>query len=243
MKLYSDTAAVLRTHDLGEADRIITFITHRHGIVRAVAKGVRRTKSRFGARLEPFSLVNVQLYRGKSLDIVTEVEGLHHFGRVISANYEAYTCAYAMAETAEKLGAEQEEDRPAYRLFAGALASLARQEHAPELIMYSYFLRALALAGWAIALDSCALCGGTSHLQAFHVQSGGMVCENCASQNSSYLNEESVMLLRGLAHGKWEDVDNASPMSIHIVTTLVKQYVQWHMERRIRSLDLVEESS
>src|SRR5690625_6459110 len=74
VKLYRDEAVVLRTHKLGEADRIITLLTRHHGRVRAVAKGVRRTSSKFGARLEPFSLVDVQLHIGRSLDIITQVE-------------------------------------------------------------------------------------------------------------------------------------------------------------------------
>src|SRR3712207_7379727 len=67
--LYRDEGIVLRTQKLGEADRIVTVLTRRHGKVRAVAKGVRRTKSKFGARLEPFSHVDLQLYTGRTLDI------------------------------------------------------------------------------------------------------------------------------------------------------------------------------
>jgi len=75
VKLYRDEAIVLRTHDLGEADRIITMLTRNHGKVRGVAKGVRRTKSRFGARLEPFAMVDVQLYEGRGLDVVAVYGG------------------------------------------------------------------------------------------------------------------------------------------------------------------------
>ena len=70
MPLYRDEAIVLRTHKLGEADRIITLLTRRTGRVRAVAKGVRRTKSKFGARLEPGTHVDLQLYEGRSLGSV-----------------------------------------------------------------------------------------------------------------------------------------------------------------------------
>ena len=70
MPTYTDEAVVLRTHNLGEADRIVTLLTRRHGKVRAVARGVRRSTSKFGARLEPFSHVDLQLVVGRSLDIV-----------------------------------------------------------------------------------------------------------------------------------------------------------------------------
>nr|MBA3304166.1 DNA repair protein RecO [Acidimicrobiia bacterium] len=77
--LYRDAGVVLRTIKLGEADRIVTLATASHGKVRAVAKGVRKTKSRFGSRLEPMSHVSLLMYEGRELDIVTQAETLGHF--------------------------------------------------------------------------------------------------------------------------------------------------------------------
>src|SRR4051795_1729224 len=85
--LYRDEAVVLRVHKLGEADRIVTLLTRRYGRVRAVGKGVRRTTSRFGARLEPFSHVDIQMHLGRSLDVVTQVESLHAYGERIVDDY------------------------------------------------------------------------------------------------------------------------------------------------------------
>ncbi|KGA21539.1 hypothetical protein GM51_1835, partial [freshwater metagenome] len=75
-RLYRDVGVVLRTYKLGESDRIIVFLTQDHGKVRAVAKGVRKTRSKFGGRLEPLSHVEMQLHRGKDLDIVSQVESI-----------------------------------------------------------------------------------------------------------------------------------------------------------------------
>ena len=104
MPTYRDEVVVLRTHKLGEADRIVTMLSRRHGKVRAVAKGVRRTSSRFGARLEPFMDADVQLHQGRSLDIVQQAESLGSYGAPIAADYERYTAAHAMVETADRLG-------------------------------------------------------------------------------------------------------------------------------------------
>ena len=101
-RLYRDEAVVLRTYRLGEADRIIVMLTRHHGQVRAVAKGVRRASSRFGARLEPFSMIDVQLHVGRSLDVVTQVEIIDPFSRDICADYAMFTCASTMVETAER---------------------------------------------------------------------------------------------------------------------------------------------
>ncbi|MDR0416005.1 MAG: DNA repair protein RecO, partial [Propionibacteriaceae bacterium] len=100
MATYNDEAVVLRTRKLGEADRIITLLTREHGLVRAVAKGVRRTSSRFGARLEPFSRVDVQIVEGRSLGIVSQAVSRQLLGRPLLADYARYSAAEAMGEAA-----------------------------------------------------------------------------------------------------------------------------------------------
>nr|HQV20941.1 DNA repair protein RecO [Gordonia sp. (in: high G+C Gram-positive bacteria)] len=114
MRIYRDEAVVLRRHKLGEADLIITMLTREHGLVRAVAKGVRRTRSKFGARLEPFAHVDLHLYPGRNLDTITQAHTLHAFCDVIAADYGRYTTGCAIVETAERLAGE--ERAPAARL-------------------------------------------------------------------------------------------------------------------------------
>ena len=91
MPLYRDEAIVLRTHKLGEADRIITLLTRHHGRVRAVAKGVRRTTSRFGSRLEPFTHVDLQLAEGRNLDMITQAETLTPFSAALGSRLRRAT--------------------------------------------------------------------------------------------------------------------------------------------------------
>ena len=112
---YRDDGVVLRTQKLGEADRIITLLTRQNGRVRAVAKGVRRTKSRFGARLEPFTHVDVLIYPGRSLDTITQAEVIRAYGRPLATDYPRYTAGTAMLETAERLTPMEKE--PAIRQF------------------------------------------------------------------------------------------------------------------------------
>ncbi|SDE63811.1 DNA replication and repair protein RecO [Actinobaculum suis] len=239
VKLYRDEAVVLRTHDLGEADRIITLISRNHGIMRGVAKGVRRTKSRFGARLEPFSLVDIQMYRGRNLDTVTEVACLVPFGREISTDYEKYAAGSAMAEIVERLCAEGESDPEQYLLFLGALNVLANRQHRPGLVLASYILRALDIAGWRLAVEKCAVCGRPENLVAFNVQAGGMLCQQCATSGSARPSTDTVTLLRALLAGDWPTIDAAAPAVEKITGKYVKAYAQWHLERKIRSLDMV----
>ena len=244
-QLYRDEAVVLRTHRLGEADRIIVSLTRSHGQVRAVARGVRRTTSRFGARLEPFSLVDVQLRAGRSLDVVAQVETIEPFGRDLARDYSVFTCASTMAETAERLTRDGADlgtsDSPQqFLLLYGALAALARRRHAPGLVLDSYLLRALALGGWAPSCYDCALCGALGPHRAFHVQAGGAVCESCRSAGAVEVEPATMVLLGALLSGDWAVADASGQRERSQASGLVSAYTTWYLERRLRSLALVE---
>ncbi|MGC5169970.1 DNA repair protein RecO [Microbacterium sp. DT81.1] len=239
MPTYRDEAVVLRTHKLGEADRIVTMLSKKHGKVRAVAKGVRRTSSRFGARLEPFMVADVQLYIGRSLDIVQQAESLGSYGADIAAHYDRYTSASAMVETADRLN-EAEATPQQYLLLVGGLRALARGEHASRSILDSYMLRAMALSGWAPGLTECARCGARGPHQSFVAQLGGLVCDDCAPAGSPRVSADTVRLLASLMEGDWTSVDAASPRDAAGASGLVAAYAQWHLERGIRSLSHVE---
>ena len=235
MPTYRDDVVVLRTHKLGEADRIVTMLSRRHGKVRAVAKGVRRTSSRFGARLEPFMVADVQLYAGRSLDIVQQAESLGSYGADIAADYERYTAASAMVETADRLS-EAESGPQQYLLLVGGLRALTLGEHAPRSILDSYLLRVMALAGWAPALGECARCGRGGPHDVFVAQLGGVVCRDCAPAGSPRVDAGIVRLLEALMAGEWESVDAAAPRAPAGASGMVAAYAQWHLERGIRSL-------
>jgi DNA repair protein RecO (recombination protein O) len=160
VSIYRDDGVVLRTHKLGEADRIVTLLTRRNGRVRAVGKGVRRTKSRFGARLEPFTHVDLLLYTGRSLDVITQAETLRPYGELLAGDYPRYTTGTAMLETAERFTpVEKEPSLRQFLLLVGGLRALGEGTHDPRLVLDAYLLRSLAVAGYAPALDECAICG------------------------------------------------------------------------------------
>jgi DNA repair protein RecO (recombination protein O) len=162
--LYRDEAVVLRVQKLGEADRIVTLLTRRHGRVRAVGKGVRRTSSRFGARLEPGSHIDVQLHTRlaegqaapggrRGLDLVTQTESLGAYGAQLATDYSAWTAVSAICETAERLTEEGEPALRLYLLLVGALKALVERAHQPPLVLDAFLVRAMATAGWQPALE------------------------------------------------------------------------------------------
>ena len=150
MALYRDQGIVLRTYKLGEADRIVSFMTERHGKVRAVAKGVRKTKSKFGARLEPPTHVALQLYEGRELDIVTQAESIDHF-RAIREDLDRLTRAVTMLEAVDQLSLEREPNPELYKMLVGGLKAIADRNSA--LLVAGFHWKLLALEGFSPAQE------------------------------------------------------------------------------------------
>lgn len=239
--LYRDDAIVLRAQKLGEADRIVTFLTREHGKVRGVAKGVRRTSSRFGARLEPFMVVDVQLHVGRSLDTVTQVETVGPYARAVCEDYALYTAGTAMLEAADRLvEAEREPAVQQFWLLAGAVRALAERHHDSGLVLDSYLLRALAVAGWAPSFTDCARCGEPGPHRAFSVAQGGAVCARCRPPGSTAPAPETFVLLAALLAGEWDVADASDARHRKEASGLVAAYSQYYLERTLRSLRMVE---
>jgi DNA repair protein RecO (recombination protein O) len=251
VSLYRDDGIVLRTHKLGEADRIVTLLGRRSGRVRAVAKGVRRTKSRFGARLEPFTHVDLLLYTGRSLDVITQAETVRPYGEPLVSDYPRYTTGIAMLETAERFTPVEKE--PALRQFlllVGGLRSLGEGRHDPRLVLDAFLLRSLAVAGYAPAIEECAICGTrapsagpdgrASGLRTFGVAAGGVVCRSCRAPGAATAAAQTIALMSALLRGDWAQADASERRHQAECSGLVAAYVQWHLEHSIRSLRHVE---
>ena len=241
MPLYRDEAIVLRTHKLGEADRIITLLTRHHGRIRAVAQGVRRTSSKFGSRLEPFTHVDLQLAEGRNLDIITQAETLSPFSAGLGMDYDRYTSGTVMLETAERLVAEEKQPSlQQFLLLVGGLRAMAAGERRPGQVLDSYLLRSLAVAGYAPTFDHCARCGVEGPHRWFNPSMGGVLCVTCRLPGSASPAPETVVVLSALLTGDWPVVEAADGRHLKEASTLVSAYLSWHLERALRSIAYVE---
>ena len=241
MALYRDEALVLRTQKLGEADRIITMLTREHGRIRAVAKGVRRTKSKFGARLEPGSHIDVQMYEGRTFDTITQVETFHQYFEALADDYQRYTIASAILETAERFTAQENE--PAlqeYLLVVGAMKALAEKRYDPSLILDAFLIRSCAIGGYAPSLSQCSRCEAPGPHRYFSLVGGGSVCAECRPSASATPAPETLQLMSALLTGDWEVAMASELRNRREANGLIAAYLQWHLERGLRSLPLVE---
>lgn len=236
MSLYRDHGIALRTHKLGEADRIVTFMTERHGKVRAVAKGVRKTKSKFGARLEPPTHVALQLYEGRELDIVTQAEAVDHF-RAIREDLDRLTRAVTMLEAADQLALEREPNPDLYRMLLGALRALADQNS--PLVVAGFHWKVLALEGFRPIVEHCAVCEAEQGLVAFDADVGGLLCTD--HRQGTRVSPDAVALLQAILGGRLAAAlaAPASPAT-HEVDHLATRAMEHHLERRLRSVGLLD---
>jgi len=229
--LYRDQGVVLRTIRLGEADRIVTLVTEGRGKVRAVAKGVRKTRSRFGSRLEPVSHVALLLYEGRELDVVTQAETVDHF-RAIREDLDRLARATAMLEAVDHLAQEREANARLYRMLVGALRALAASD-AP-LVVPAFFWKVLALEGFEPVLDRCVSCGDAAELVAFDLGEGGGLCRSC--RQGVAVSPEAVDLMRRILGGDLAGALNQPPgPATHEVAHLAAQAMEHHLERRLRA--------
>jgi DNA repair protein RecO (recombination protein O) len=235
--LYRDEGVVLRTYKLGEADRIVVLLTRGRGKVRGVAKGVRKTKSKFGGRLEPTSHVAVQLYEGRDLDIVTQAETIDRF-RMLRNDLDRFARASAMLETADQLAQEGEVNPRLYQMLVGALRTLDASDS--PLVVPSFFWKVLSLEGYRPEVEACVQCGDDDvPLVAFDLESGGLLCRTCRRGQS--VSPEAVELLQMILGGRLNDaLAQAASPATHEVDHLATRAVEHHIERRLRSVTVLD---
>lgn len=240
---YRTHGIILRTYKLAEADRIIVILTADRGQLRAVAKGVRRTSSKFGSTLEPFMHTRLQLVPRRNLDIIAQTETMHSYGMMLTNDYDSYGAASAMVETAEQLTRDEDATDGAtqYRLLHGAIAALARRAAAPKMLLTSYLLRALAIAGWAPTFSQCARCGLEGIHNWLSVPLGGVLCDDCAPPRTTYITDDEVELLTALLVGDWPVVEQAQPGQMRQATSFVAEYLQYHLEKNLQSLAVMDQ--
>ena len=233
--LYREEAVVLRTYKLGEADRIVVLVTNGRGKVRAVAKGVRKTKSRFGARLEPASHVQLQLYEGRQLDTVTQAESVELYPE-IRTDLVRMTDAMALLEAVDHVSQEGEPNPMLFRMLVGGLRTLALAPSA--LLVGAFYWKLLALEGVTPMLDACVRCGSGGEMVAFDPAEGGALCRAC--RRGPVLTPEGLELIRAILGGELGRALSTPAGSVAAeVTDLATKALEHHLERRLRAAHML----
>lgn len=242
MPSYPLTALVLRKTKLGETDSILTLLAEDGSQVRAVAKGVRKPGSKFGARLEPYSVVNLLLHTGKSLEIVSEARTVAPNAR-LREDLDRNAAAAVVVDLLDKVSLE---GQPEPRLFALATTTLGVLESAPitalPALVVAYLLKAMSMHGYRPELDMCAACalepadGG-----AFSLTHGGAVCSSCGRLDPSALRcpDEAREWLRSLLGSTMADIAESPPPEAAVADcfALMRSFIAYHLPARLKALD------
>jgi DNA repair protein RecO (recombination protein O) len=184
---YRVRALALRKTKLGESDLIITLLAEDGCQIRAVAKGARKTKSRIGSRLEPYSVADLMLSPGRSLEIVTEVETVTSHD-ALRSDYDRLRAASVVADFLDKVSVECQAEARTFALSTTALDAMETAEIDDlPLLVVAFLVKGMAMHGYRPALTTCACCAGATDPQdmRFSLSAGGVLCPSCASQDST----------------------------------------------------------
>ena len=241
MPAYKEQGVVLRSVKLGEADKIVTVMTQGSGKVRAVAKGIRKTMSRFGARLEPSTHVSLMLYHGRGqLDTITQAEIISSHP-ALRDDLALFAAGETMLEAVDKVAEEHERNVRLVLLLLAGLRALETRPADPTAVAESFMLKLLSLSGFHPALVACAVCGARDP-QLFNFGLGGAVCAGCAEPGSAPVSRDALVTLAGLAVADLVDAGETpmpEPRTRNEARGLLYGFAEYHLERRMKSLPML----
>ena len=229
-------AIVLRSIRFGEADRVLHLYTPQRGRVSAIAKGVRRAKSRFGGRLEPFFRINLVLNERRSdLLTVTSAETVAGHPR-LREDAGALDGAARACEAVARVFDDGDPHAGVYHLLANQLALLDREpERATRATALAFRLKLLLAAGVAPHLASCATCGEPEHLVGFSGSAGGVVCGACEAGSFALSQDGHDFLVAALGRPLTEAPD-AGPTALQQADRAISETLEHHAHVRLRGI-------
>lgn len=238
MGIRHDQAIVLRSYPFGEADRVVVLLSPNNGKIRTVAKGIRKTKSRFGGRLEPFTHVDLVLYEGRNLDTITQVAVIEPFQR-LRTDLDAVIAAGTMVEAADAVAQEEESSMRLFLLLQRGLRALDAGETGTDLVT-SYLLKLADVVGIAPALEQCASCGRLDDLHRFSFSGGGAICDNCRTEGAVRLRDGITEYLAGLATTEFSEITADDDGLSGEAMGIARRFVEYHLDRKLKSLAVME---
>lgn len=238
MVIRNDQGIVLRGYPFGEADRVVVLLSPNHGKLRTVAKGVRKTTSRFGGRLEPFTHVDLVLYEGRNLDTITQVSIIEGFPRLRS-DLGQVVSAGIMVEAADAVAQEQESSLRLFLLLQRGLRALEAGVSGRDLIT-SFLLKLAGVVGVAPALERCAACGRSDDLVSFSFASGGVLCERCQGERGMRLRPGVTDYMARLERAEFTELPISEEKLSGEAMGVARRFVEYHLDRSLASLAVLE---
>ena len=243
-RVFSTPAIVLHQRKLGDADKIVTLYTANRGKLDAVAKGVRRSRSKLAGHVEPLSHANFQLAQGKNLDIVTQVETIEPFAE-IRDDLDRLSRALYACELLDRFTEPHQEHFDLYRLLLDTLRRIGSLDDIDTPVRY-FEMALLDVLGYRPELDECVTCRESLRpvTNYWTAGGGGVVCPNCRRDEASVrpISVNAVKLLRLLLHASWPDAARVtvdSELAVELERAML-EYVRWALDRDVRSAAFID---
>ncbi|CAN5707488.1 DNA repair protein RecO [soil metagenome] len=234
MAIRSDQGIVLRSYPFGEADRVVVLLSPNRGKMRTVAKGVRKTKSRFGGRLEPFTHIDVVVYEGRELDTVTQVSVIDPFSH-LRLDLERVLAAGTMVEAVDAVAQEAESSHRLFLLLHRGLKALDQGGGGQDLVT-AFLLKLAGVVGVEPSFTRCAACGTPDGLERFSFSGGGAMCRNCRNEGAVRLRPGLTGYLASLATADLAFMPTTDPALSGEAMGVARRFVEFHLDRRLASL-------
>ena len=245
MAAFTTEGIVLKQFDLGEADKIITFFTRDQGKLRAVAKGVRKSKSPISGLVLPFSYNQINIYRGRSLDRINQIKNIYPFSPL---REDLLKMAYAsfMAELVERVGMENDPNQPLFSLLLSSFHQLLKLEQGISFIDLFFKIKVLNIIGFKPQLAKCVLCAKpvtTSSQNYFNIKQGGIICASCSSRENDYtqITGEAAEILKSLFNSGFGSFKNLriSAAAENQLNHLIDNFILYHLDLKLKSLEFL----
>lgn len=236
---YRAQGIVIRHREFGEADRILSLYTLEKGKVQAIAKGVRKIKSRKAGHLEPFTQVILQLAKGRNLDVITQVDTIRNFEN-IKKNLILTAQASYVLEILDRFTYEEGENRPLYNLLIETLVRLDNGI-SPAIAVHYYEVHLMDILGFRPQLQECVVCGAAiqPENQYFSAKLGGVVCPRSLSGDPSAwsISMKALKYLRFFQRSPWPQVKNRSiPEEVDKeLSVLIEKYLTYLLEYNLKT--------
>lgn len=242
MKLYKTKGIILKNFPFSEDDKIATIYTTIYGKISGIAKGVRKTKSKFGSSMEIFTYCQVVFY-GKehlSLNVITQSEIVLSFREIrqdlIKIGYGSF-----IVELMDTMVSGRETDLPLFKLLLSTLTWL--KEETTELIISVFSLKLLALLGIGLQLESCVLChqpvlSTPDDNFRFSSSSGGIVCKNCAVKDSIAISRGVISVINQILRldiGRIRRIKIASNILSQVQDIVINNYLNYHLPYKLKT--------
>lgn len=234
VSVRTETGIILRGFPYGEGHKVIVLLSPDRGQIKAVAKGVRKTKSRWGGRLEPFNQVEVVLYERKGMPTVTSAQTLESFPGIRNS-LTAVLNATVMSEAVDAVAQPDQPSLALFELYRTGLEALNGGTSGPGVVA-AFLLKLARVIGFSPSLSSCVYCHHDQDLRFFSRSAGGAVCSACRARGALRVSARVVQLMQELAQTDLSQLATANGPDAHSALGLTRSFVEFHIERPLVSL-------